>query len=158
MTTREKIHTILDDALEDLGSLHRPLFERNANERSLTHWLAVLLVSRFPGWDVDCEYNRDGFATKKIRIRTAVSSDDLDAQTVFPDIIVHRRGTPDNLLVIEAKKSNNRVGNLQDREKLEAFMASGMGGLSYRFGALVVFRVEEGTPLTQFELLSAADA
>ena len=36
----------------------RLLFELDANERTLTHRLALYLDSEFAGWNVDCEYNR----------------------------------------------------------------------------------------------------
>lgn len=35
------------------------LFEADANERSISHRLALYLEEEFPGWNVDCEYNRD---------------------------------------------------------------------------------------------------
>jgi hypothetical protein len=43
---------------------------------------------------VDPEYNRDGHEVKR-----------SDGVIVVPDVIVHHRGTSDNLLVIEVKKS-----------------------------------------------------
>lgn len=62
--------------------------------------------NEFPDFDVDCEYNRDGVAPKKIgHLGLYPDDDDTEAETVFPDIIVHRRGTEQNYLVIEAKKS-----------------------------------------------------
>ena len=35
----------------------------------------------------------------------AASADDTNSVTVFPDIIVHRRGTAQNLLVVEVKEA-----------------------------------------------------
>jgi hypothetical protein len=43
---------------------------------------------------------------------------------VVPDIIVHHRGTPENLLVIEVKKSNTREDDEQDIQKLRAYRDS----------------------------------
>lgn len=42
--------------------------------------------------------------------------------TVFPDVVVHRRGTnAQNLVVIEAKKSTNADDGEWDKTKLRAF-------------------------------------
>lgn len=115
----------------------RYLLEQDANERSLTHKLAEYLVPQFPHWDVDCEFNRDGKIPKSIlNWRTSVSPDDTEARTVFPDIIVHKRGTNKNLLVIEAKKSSTAATS-DDEAKLEAYRTS----LDYGFVCLVVFPV-----------------
>ena len=99
------------------------LLEHDANERSITHRLAVHLAIEFPGWHVDCEYNRDGHEPKRLALpkRTDVASDDEHATTVFPDIVVHHRGTRANLVVIEAKKSTNVDDGAWDQRKLAAF-------------------------------------
>ncbi len=59
----------------------------------------------------------------------SLQADDTDARTVSPDIIVHHRGTPDNLLVIEVKKSRNREPDNRDEQKLKAFKEE----LHYRY-------------------------
>ncbi len=78
------------------------------------------------GWEVECEYNRDGHSVKK-----------ADGVIVVPDKI-HNRGTPDNLLVIEVKKSNSRVHDQHDLHKLAAFRQS---HLQYRHGLFLKFVV-----------------
>jgi len=45
-------------ALATLFERDTHLFAVDANERSITHRLAVHLAPHFPGWDIDCEYNR----------------------------------------------------------------------------------------------------
>ena len=47
----------------------KALIRVNANERSLSHKLAMYLQEQFEkdGWDVDCEYNRFGAETKRQR-------------------------------------------------------------------------------------------
>lgn len=102
----------------------------------MTHKYAEHLQKEFTDWNVDCEYNRNGKATKELRFSLGkVPSDDLHAQTVYPDIIVHCRGKQLNLLVIEAKKLGNNTG--KDREKLEAFRSDEQ--YRYQFSALLVF-------------------
>lgn len=114
------------------------LVEGGVNERSVTHRLAIYLAAEFDdSWDVDIEYNRNLDTVKRLGLhRRDVTDYDLHATTVFPDVIVHRRGTSTNLLVIEAKR--NAGGHEYDFEKLQAFTRSGDGGLGYRFGAHVV--------------------
>ena len=101
----------------------RELLAVDANERSITHKLAEHLQREFPGWHVDCEYNRVGRKTKRLRRRINVGTpklDDLEAKTVFPDIIVHRRTTSENLLVMEVKKASGQ-DNTGDIDKLKRF-------------------------------------
>lgn len=101
------------------------LLEMDLNERSISHKLASYLQDEFgEGWHVDCEYNRDHDIKKKLIIGLEpVAPDDDTATTVFPDIIVHHRGSADNLLVIEMKKTRNlqRRARDFDLEKLRAF-------------------------------------
>ena len=80
--------------------------------------MAEYWQKQFPGWDVDCEYNRKGIETKKLK--DIEERDDLKkSDIVFPDIIVHQRNTTNNLLVIELKK-NDRKSHC-DIKKLELF-------------------------------------
>jgi hypothetical protein len=95
----------------------------DVNERSVTHKFAEHLQREFPEWNVDCEYNRDRHDTKRLHLpaRRDIKNDDLHAKTVFPDIIVHRRGTDENIVVIEVKKSTNPESDERDITKLAAF-------------------------------------
>ncbi len=106
------------------------LLRSDANERSISHRLALYLQQQFAGWDVDCEYNRDGHEPKRLsRSPRRVSTDDSQGQTVYPDIIVHHRGLADNLLVIEMKKSTNPQSDNEDIDKLARYKEH----LSYGF-------------------------
>lgn len=94
-------------AVETLLQADLHLFIVDANERSITHRLAVHLGTQFSEWDIDCEYNRKGDVRKLLSVvplTRADPSDDTEGSSVFPDVIVHRRGQPLNLLVIEVKK------------------------------------------------------
>ena len=68
-----------------------------------------------------------------------VSPDDTEAMTVFPDIIVHRRRTDENLIVLEVKKTGGDK-NIRDIKKLRAFTRDSQYrchmGLSLRIGAI----------------------
>lgn len=105
------------------------LFEIDVNERALTHKIAEYLQPLFNDWNVDCEYNRLGAAKKVLPFPREVQTDDTDGQTIYPDIIVHRRGRPENLVVIEVKKTTNKRNG--DRERLVELTRKGYG---YRVG------------------------
>lgn len=107
-----------------------------ASERAITHRLARYLEDQFPEWDVDAEYNRDGADIKR----------DVEGTPVLPDIIVHRRGSNDNLLVIEVKKSIAAARALEDDyDKLREFISP--QGLGYRWGLHVVLPAEPNRPV-----------
>jgi hypothetical protein len=121
----QELEDKVQKAIEQLLHRDRFLLERDVNERSISHKLASYLQDEFGNeWDVDCEYNRDHDIKKELTIRPEiVEADDTTATTVFPDIIVHRRGLDDNLLVIEMKKTTNlqRRAKDFDLDKLRAF-------------------------------------
>jgi hypothetical protein len=111
------------------------LLEADVNERSISHRLALYLEEEFPDWDVDCEYNRDEHEPKRLRLDPeSVQSDDTQGTTVYPDIIVHERGKPRNLLAIEIKKNNGGNGN-KDFCKLRGLRNE----LGYRYGLFLRF-------------------
>lgn len=118
-----------------IGRLYRHdpgLLEVDVNERTITHKLAEYLQDEFPEWHVDCEYNRRGDQVKRLNLSNwHVSPEDTEAKTVFPDIIIHRRRTNANLVVIEVKKSSGGE-ETKDLEKLQAF--TGDPAYQYRFG------------------------
>jgi hypothetical protein len=122
------------------------LIKHDVNERTITAKFAEYLQDEFIEFNVDCEYNRNvdnpdnNFKKKLEQIEAAYNKEeksstitrywDTGAKTVYPDIIIHRRGTnTSNLLVIEAKKSGNSTEI--DLEKLNVFTK---GKLSYHFG------------------------
>lgn len=123
------------------------LLEHDVNERSITHQLAIHVKQQFPTWDVDCEYNRNHALPKRLQLpaREDIRADDLNATTVFPDIIVHHRGSDENLVVIEVKKSSNRESDDGDHCKLSGFLKQ----RGYRLG--VFFRFRTGTAHLDYE-------
>lgn len=112
------------------------LLNVDANERSITHILAQHLSAQYSSLDVDCEYNRDGVDPKRLRhMNLHPNEEDTDARTVFPDIIVHRRGSDQNYLVIEVKKSTNP----DDRDTDFAKLAGYKNQLGYSFALYLEF-------------------
>lgn len=96
------------------------LFAKDVGERTLTHRLAVHLEKQFPGWNVDCDYNRLGERRLRMPHGTIVSTDDEFGKSVYPDIVVHQREIPSNLLAIEVRKTSNHQPPDHDRHKLRA--------------------------------------
>lgn len=140
----EEVRQAVSEALKRVKRDDTDLLRFDVNERSITHRLAVYLGEEICGdWDVDVEYNREGedevsksvsMEHLKSKISGDVDPEDLDAKTVYPDIIIHHRGEPyENLLVIEAKKSG-RSGEY-DREKINAYKCE----LHYKHGVFVRF-------------------
>ncbi len=85
-------------AIDKLHDFDSALLRLNSYEWSLSHRLAVYLEQLVRGWDVDCEYNRQG-QYKDIKKRS-------NGCRIRPDINIHHRGHVEsvhNLLVIEVK-------------------------------------------------------
>lgn len=107
-------------ALKDLYAREAFLFEHDLGERALTHRLAVHLERQFPGFDVDCEFDRLGDRTLQLPRGSIVSTDDHLGKSIYPDIVVHQRDIPNNLLAIEVRKASNHQPPEHDRHKLRA--------------------------------------
>lgn len=107
-------------ALQEFYARETHLLDNDLGERTLTHRLAVHLERQFLGLDVDCDYNRLGERTLLLPRGSIVSTDDHLGKSVFPDIVVHRRSVPQNLLAIEVRKAANHQPPEHDRHKLRA--------------------------------------
>lgn len=118
------------------------LFGYDVNERSLTHKLAEHLQPRFPGYHVDCEYNRRGYEQKKLPNPEPTDSGNLTGKTIYPDIVVHQRGQQDNLLVIEVKKVGND-DRANDIAKLRQ-LTEAHGGYAYICGLYLIIDCQHG--------------
>jgi hypothetical protein len=107
-------------ALKEFYGHETYILEKDLGERALTHRLAVHVERQFPGWEVDCEYNRLGERMLRLPKGTIVSTDDALGKSVFPYILVHQRDIPNNLLAIEVRKASNHQPSEHDQHKLEA--------------------------------------
>jgi hypothetical protein len=113
----------LDKVVAALGEFYARetwLLDNDLGERTLTHRLAVHLEQQFEGWDVDCNYDRLGERTLRLPKGTIVSTDDRLGKSIFPDIVVHHRTVPENLLAIEVRKATNHQPPEHDQHKLRA--------------------------------------
>lgn len=135
------------------------LIEHDISEQSISHKLAEYLQPLFPDYNVDYEYNgnvdRDN-GRKKIEIlkselkKANLLTDgetqlnqELIERAVFPDIIIHQRGTNDkNLCIIEVKKSTNNTSRNYDFIKLKSYTSTEYGNdLIYKLGLFINFRI-----------------
>ncbi|MDE2377356.1 hypothetical protein [Bradyrhizobium sp.] len=107
-------------ALRDFYAQEAFLFDEDLGERAITHRFAVHLERRFPGWTVDCDYDRLGERTLRLPHGTIVSTDDHLGKSIYPDVVVHRREIPDNLLSVEIRKATNHTPIAHEQQKLRA--------------------------------------
>ncbi|WP_024507543.1 hypothetical protein [Bradyrhizobium sp. ARR65] len=124
-------------ALEEFYAQEKFLLEKDAGERALTHRLAVYLERQYPAWQVDCDYNRLGERTLLLPHGTIISTDDTLGKSIYPDIVVHQREVPKNLLAVEVRKASNHQSLAHDQHKLKA-MTDPHLWFAYWFGVLVI--------------------
>lgn len=134
--TFEKMREAMRRTIESVKRETPPLNFQLAAERATAHRVAHHMEKEFAGWNVDCEYDRDGQTKKALMgIKGCVEAKATDE--IIPDIIIHRReaqGRENNLLVVELKKSS--ADDSCDREKLER-LTSATGHYQYQFGLYV---------------------
>jgi hypothetical protein len=123
-------------ALSDFYARESQLFEKDLGERTFAHRLAVHVEKQFGGWDVDCDYNRLGERTLRLPTATIISTDDGNGKSVFPDIVVHHRAIPENLLAIEVRKATNHLAPEHDQHKLRGLTDPHLW-FAYQIGVLV---------------------
>ena len=130
------------EALNMLYARDASLLENDAAEWSIAHRLAVYLEQQLPGWNVDCEYNRQG-PDQETKKRTA-------GTLVRPDIIVHHRRRIErehNLLAIELKKA----ASASDSGKAREYTAPPDNERTFQYQYGLALAVVDGPRLTWFE-------
>lgn len=132
----EAVRSLVDAAIREFGRRDLELLHVAANERTLTHRLAIYIEERVrridEDWQVDCEYNRDLTRAKMVR---------PEGKLILPDINVHRRNTARNLLLVEAKKTTHARSTLQHAVRMAKQWADCWGPPlpKYDHAVLVVF-------------------
>jgi hypothetical protein len=124
------------DALKEFYARETHLFAKDLGERTLTHRLAVHIEKQFSGWEVDCDYNRLGQRTLRLPKGTIISTDDEIGKSIYPDIVVHQREIPNNLLAIEVRKASNHQPLEHEQLKLRALTDPHIW-FAYRIGVLL---------------------
>lgn len=108
---QREIEERVQRALDILYARDGELLRNQVAEWSVAHRLAVYIEDQFPGWNVDCEFNRQG-PNGDIKRRGT-------GEGVRPDIIVHHRGRPEtshNLLAVELKTTASKADRRKARE------------------------------------------
>jgi hypothetical protein len=124
-------------ALKEFYAREAFLFAHDLGERTLTHRLAVHLERQFAGFEVDCNYDRLGERTLRLPRGTIASTDDHLGKSIYPDIVVHQREIPNNLLAIEVRKANNHQPIEHDEQKLHALTDPNLW-FAYWIGVLLI--------------------
>ena len=138
------------------------LLKHNLSEQCITHKLAEYLQKIFTDYNVDCEYNgniENDSERKKISIvkselrkkglLTEKEVEEIDKEfaerRVFPDIIIHRRGSNEfNLCIIEVKKSNSSISPEYDEIKLKSYTSDNFGNnLKYQLGIFIILIIKK---------------
>ena len=132
-----ELHKIVS-AIREFYTRETHLLEKDLGERTLTHRLAVQVEKQFPGWEIDCDYNRLGERTLRLPKGSIVSTDDDIGKSIFPDIVVHQRAIPNNLLAIEVRKATNHQPPEHDQHKLRALTDPHLW-FAYRIGVFLTF-------------------
>lgn len=167
---QEEIIYGVDKAMSLLFTYDKWLIEHDLSEPCICHKLALHLQTIFNNYDVDCEYNGDVEninGKKKITLvrqhllekgllkKSELETDrDLLERAVFPDIIIHKRGTNDlNLCIIEVKKSTSQLPFDYDYFKLEAYTTSLIGNhLKYQLGIFILILITKDKPSYKIQL------
>ena len=131
------LRDLVAGSLADLIEHEWTLAMTDVGERSTTSHLFRFMAARCAttDWDVDHEYNRNVDLSKAISFGR---SDDTGEKRIYPDIILHRRGRDENLLVIEAKKGF--ATDEDDFDKVKALVAS--RDYHYELGLLLAFGID----------------
>src|SRR6202047_1485934 len=77
-----------------------------------------------------------GARTLRLPHGTIVSTDDHLGKSIYPDIVVHQREIPNNLLAIEIRKASNHQPPEHDQQKLRALTDPHLW-FAYWIGALL---------------------
>lgn len=169
----EMLQSSVRTALSMLVKHDYYLLEHNLFEPCITHKLAVHFENLFPHWHVDAEFDKDREGAKQTYIdppseeQKAAAKEEGETATAIPDVIVHHRGTDNNLLIVEVKKQGE--GLAYDRLKLHCYTsqrALEASYLGYSLGVLIIMRVGDdsgkmrlqwfigGDPLPDEEILN----
>lgn len=132
------------------------LLQNDINERTIAHKLATYLQCTFSEYHVDCEYNGNVLqdnSKKYIKVlkeklqrlgllkeEEEMIDKEIIERSVYPDIIIHKRDTSENLCIIEIKKSTSKISSDYDVLKLKCYTSSDNGNnLKYELGIFIKF-------------------
>lgn len=115
----DKLHT------NDKGLIIRRVAERDIVHRFAHYFENYMQDTAIEVYNVDCEYNRNGYGIKQV-----------NGKYVYPDFILHKRGSnEDNLLIIEFKTWWN-PDNDADIDKIR-WMMNSQYIFQYKYGCSI---------------------
>ena len=130
--TIEEAKGKVTEALAELFSRDAMLLTLDVSEDCIVHKFAQYLTPKFGDLHVDVEYNGWGNQHPKYlwRIKSRVEEEKLARKEAYPDVLAHWRRYPMNVLVVEVKKTTNRVAESRDIDhfKLTSFTAPALPG------------------------------
>jgi len=153
--TDSKANELIENAIDLFYEKDIFLLENDVSERAITHRIGMYLQQIVGNsFDVDCEYNRMGriendelyltegdYFAKTVCLSGEQVSDESDlGSRVFPDIILHKRGTAQNTIIIEVKIGSKNGDREHDLKKLMRYKKD----LKYEYAIFVeLFRKKE---------------
>ena len=166
MITDTEINTLVEQALDTmLETSDSWLLKNNLSEQSISHRIALHLDPLFVDHNVDCEYNGDIDRQNNKKVISILKTElqsfgllrdkeatDLEkeftSRAVFPDIIIHERGSNnENLCVIEVKKNTSSVNYEYDYIKLRSYTSKRYdNNLVYQLGIFIEVIIESENP------------
>ncbi len=124
-----ELKKVVEETLDQFKQKEKYLLGKNLNERTISHKFAEYLQRRFAGWNVDVEYNKNKDDIKEIKYIDGI-------KRVFPDIIIHKRGSRNNLLIIEIKKNASENVKKKEIVRINKFKRQ----INYSHGLFVNFK------------------
>ena len=127
---KQFLEQLIKKSLDDLYRNDKYLIDHKVAERDITHKFAhyfenYMQDTEIKSYNVDCEYNRNGYGIKQV-----------NGKSVYPDFILHKRGSnEDNLLIIEFKTWWN-PDNDADIDKIRWMMSPKLI-FQYKYGCSI---------------------
>ena len=139
-----KLKAIVDKAIVSFNAKEEYLIRNDLSERCICsrfmlHLTNALKSTKYSDYVVDVEYNRGADGQERNIKR-------IDNSPITVDLIVHKRGYDcnngfNNLICIEMKKSSDRRGLNDDKERLRK-MTGYDYGFCYKTGFMIVIDME----------------
>lgn len=130
---KTEILTMINEALNELYECDSYLITNRVNERSIVfrfgyYFQRLINNSPFSNYNMDCEYNKNHSNPKRTINFT---------NGTYPDIILHRRGSNDNNLLLIEFKTWWQKNNSQDITKIKDFTDQN-GNYKYAMGLSII--------------------
>lgn len=158
---KEIVHTLIKKSIDALYKNDSYILSNqyNINERTVTHRLAIYLENHFSefGYHVDVEYNRmrtdyenKGELGNLLGKKLNWEKTEEGSCFIYPDIIIHKRDTDENLIEIEVKMAWKNHKKKYDYEKINEYMTQ----LGYQYGVFIELHPKQEDCLIEYGLFT----